>query len=158
MFKNLTPLVLTVPLLLGGCATNISSGQYDTSAVGEATQTYQGTVVSKRIVNVEGNTTSQVIGALTGGILGGVIGNQFGGGNGKIATTLVGGALGGVAGNEVGKKLSSQQAFEYTVKLHDNSMRTVVQGADVDIPVGQHVLLQVSRDGRSRIMTDTSGQ
>jgi len=158
MFKNFMPIVLVLPFILGGCATTLSSSEYDVAQVGEATHTYQGTIVQKRIVKVEGNSTSQVVGAITGGLLGGLFGNQFGGGTGKVVTTIAGGALGGVAGNEVGKKLSSQEAYEYTVKLKDNSMRTVVQGADVDIPVGQHVLLQVSSGGRSRIMMDTSAQ
>jgi outer membrane lipoprotein SlyB len=155
MLKKFAPILLAAPIIFGGCASNISSSQYETSQVGEATRTYQGVVVNKRIVKVEGNTTTQVVSALAGAAAGGVLGNQVGGGSGKTAATVGGAALGGVLGNAAGKKLSAQEAYEYTVKLNDGSMRTVVQGADVDFAVGAHVLLQVSNQGRSRIVADT---
>lgn len=155
MLKKITPIMLAAPLILGGCASNISSSHYESGQVGEATRTYQGVIVNKRVVKVEGNSTTQAVSAIAGAVGGGVLGNQVGGGSGKTAATVAGAALGGVIGNEAGKKLSAQEAYEYTVKLNNGEMRTVVQGADVDFAVGTHVLLQISSQGRSRIVPNT---
>lgn len=151
MLMRVATILLATSFLLVGCASNIGSSHYETSQVGESTTTYEGVIQSKRIVKVEGNGTTQVISALAGAAAGGALGNQVGGGSGKTAMTVGGALAGAAAGNAVGKKLSAQEAYEYTVKLNDGSLRTVVQGADVDLAVGQAVYLQVSKKGRSRI-------
>jgi len=160
MLKKIVPFIICIPFVLGisGCASNIGSNEYSTGQVGEATHTYQGVIISKRIVKVEGNTTSELLGTVGGAAAGGVLGSFIGGGTGRTVATIGGAALGGIAGNEAGRKLSEQEAYEYTVRLdRDDSLRTVVQGADVDLPVGLHVFVQVSSQGRSRIMPDGTG-
>lgn len=154
MLMRIAIIIISTPLFLAGltgCASNIGSSHYETAQVGEATRTYEGVVQSKRIVKVEGNGTTQVISSLAGAAAGGALGNTVGGGSGNTAMTIGGALAGAAAGNAVGKKLSGQEAYEYTVKLSDGSLRTIVQGADVDLAVGQAVYVQVSKNGRSRI-------
>jgi len=148
--------MVSLPLVLVGCASNIGSSSYNASEVGEATRTYEGVIVDKRVVQVKGNTTGQVAGAVGGAVAGGALGSLVGAGGGKTAMTVGGAALGALAGNEAAKALSAQEAYEYTVKLTNGSLRTVVQGMDTNLQVGQKVYLQVSNDGRSRIMPNNS--
>lgn len=71
-------------------------------------------------------TTSTVLlaqdalGGLLGGAIGGVIGHQFGGGNGKIATTIVGATLGTMIGSEdqrVYKNTSYDREYTYPTRV-----------------------------------------
>lgn len=156
MLKKVLAVAVSLPLVLVGCASNIGSSSYTNSQVGEATRTYEGTIVNKRIVQVKGNTAGQIAGAVGGAVAGGALGSLVGAGGGKTAATVGGAALGGLAGNEAAKELSAQDAYEYTVKLSDGSLRTVVQGMDTDLQVGQKVFLQISNN-RSRIMPNNSG-
>lgn len=158
MLNRVLTLLLVIPMfLLAGCASDIGSSSYKASEVGESTRTYQGVIIEKRIVEVKGSTSGQLAGAAGGALAGGALGSLVGGGSGQTAATVGGAALGALAGNEAAKQLSAQEAYEYTVKLNGGEIRTVVQGRDVDLAVGQKVFLQVSREGRSRIMADNSG-
>lgn len=146
-------LVAALSLNLGGCARDIGAGSYAAGDVGEAVQTYQGTVVSKRQVMVKEGDKLQdnLIGLVGGGVAGGVLGHMIGGGRGNTLATLGGAAAGAAAGAYAQQKLSEQNAWEYAVKLDDGSMRTVVQGLDTNLNIGQKVLIQVSNRGRSRV-------
>ena len=68
----LSSVVLTT-LILGGCARDISSATYAESTVGEASQTYRGTVVGVRKVTVAPETLQEnIIGGATGAVIGGL--------------------------------------------------------------------------------------
>lgn len=153
--KTFTNVLLVSVMALGatGCTRDISSGTYAGSHVGEAVSTYEGTIIGKRVVMVkEGEKlTDNTAGMVTGAIAGGVLGSMFGGGRGQLATTAGGALLGAGAGALAQDKLSEQQAFEYTVKLKDGSMKTIVQGKDMELSVGQKVMVHISSGGRSRI-------
>jgi len=67
--------------------------------------------------------SKQDIGTVLGGVGGAVIGSQFGGGNGRIATTAAGAILGGLAGSSIGKSLDkadAQYAAQNTQKALEN--------------------------------------
>ncbi|MGB0935637.1 MAG: glycine zipper 2TM domain-containing protein [Alphaproteobacteria bacterium] len=152
--------VVAVSLLaLSGCARNISPNTYKASHVGEASFTYQGVVASARQVVVENSEELEQnsTGILGGGLAGGLAGNQFGGGSGNVAATVGGAVLGGIAGAFAEKALKSQDAMEYVVRLNNGSMMTVVQGMDLQLAMGQRVLVMVSHDGRSRVVPDQTG-
>lgn len=146
-------LVLGLCFNLSGCARNISSDTYSASHVGEASQTYQGVIVAKRQVNVEEGERLQdnTAGLVGGGVGGGLLGSLLGGGKGRVLGAVGGAAAGALAGAYAQKALSQQTAWEYTVKLDNGSLRTVVQGQDTSLSIGQKVLLQVSHGGRSRV-------
>ena len=148
-----------ITTLMPGCARNISSDTYKADHVGEASFTYQGKIISARHVDVqegerlEDNTTGMGLGALAGG----VGGYQIGKGRGNIAATAGGAVLGGLAGAFAEKALKQQTGTEYVVKLTNGSAMTVVQAPEPVLKVGQHVMVIVSQDGRSRVVADNSG-
>jgi outer membrane lipoprotein SlyB len=146
-----------VSVLLGGCARQISPNVYSEGSVGETSQTYRGTVISVRDIQVEGKEKLEenTAGMVVGGIGGALAGNQFGGGTGNIATTVLGGLAGATAGAFVQKELEKQDGIEYTVELEDGSLRTVVQGPNPRYSKGQRVLLMVYVTGRSRIVSSS---
>lgn len=148
--------VTLTSLSLVGCARQISPSVYSDSSVGETSSTFRGIVVAKRQVEVAGSDKLQdnAAGGLIGGATGAVAGSAIGGGRGNIAATVLGGLGGAVAGAYAQKALESQQAFEYTIELQNGSMKTVVQGLEPSLSVGQSVLLIISGRGRSRIVPD----
>ncbi len=154
---NISVIVLAT-LTLAGCARNINPNTYKASHVGEASFTYQGVIASARQITVsegerlEDNTTGIALGAVTGGLAG----TQIGSGRGQIASTVGGAILGGVAGAFAEKALKEQTAMEYIVRLTNGSMMTVVQGPEANLAIGQRVFVQVSHDGRSRVIADNS--
>ncbi|MGN6670884.1 MAG: glycine zipper 2TM domain-containing protein [Candidatus Nucleicultricaceae bacterium] len=145
---------VSIAAFASGCAREISSQVYSEAHVGEASKTFFGRIINVRKVVVQGqekldqNATGMAMGAIAGG----VAGTQLGGGRGRIATTAGGALLGAVAGAMIQKGLESQDALEYTVELHNGELRSVVQGTDNPLAVGQNVLIMVSRDGRSRVV------
>jgi outer membrane lipoprotein SlyB len=160
MIKNklIVSILCILALLLTSCERNINSNAYTAASVGEASFSYQGTVISVRQVQVqegdrlEDNKSGIGLGALGGG----VIGNQFGNGGGNLAATIGGAVVGGVIGSMVEKKLKEQTGFEYVVKLTNGQIMTVVQGLDAAFGIGQRVIVIVSNDGRSRVIADNS--
>lgn len=154
--------LLLIPALLSGCARDISSNSYSEATVGEASSTFQGVIVNVRQIKVTGgdklsdNTAGIGLGALAGGLAGGA----FGRGYGQLAAAAGGAVLGGTAGAFAEKALNEQQALEYTVRLNNGEIKTVVQGLDNPIAVGQPVFLSISYQGkqaRSRVVADNSG-
>ncbi|MDR2157833.1 MAG: glycine zipper 2TM domain-containing protein [Holosporaceae bacterium] len=143
-------------LMIGGCGRNISSSSYDARTLGSANSTYLCTVVNVRKVMVEegdyleNNKTGQLVGALAGGVLG----NTIGGGRGRVVTTTAGALAGAAAGAYAEKSMKSQEAFEYVVKLSSGELKTIVQGTDTILPVGQSALLIVDHRGRSRLIAN----
>lgn len=137
-----------------GCARNISSNSYDARKVGEASSTFEGVVISVRKVMVEegDNLEDNKTGALAGTIAGAAVGSTIGGGNAKYVTGGLGALAGGFAGAYAEKALKSQGGLEYTVKLSSGNIKTVVQGLDSPLNVGQPVYLIVSQNGRSRVI------
>lgn len=149
---------VALSLSLGGCARQISPSVYSGQTVGETAQTYRGFIVSKRQVEVADSDKLQenTTGALLGGATGAVVGSAFGGGRGAVASTVLGGIGGAVAGAYAQKSMASQDGFEYVVELQSGTLKTVVQGLEPSLSVGQRVLLMVSTKGRSRIIPDAS--
>lgn len=133
------------------CARTISSDVYTASHVGEASATYAGVIKSIRMVHVQEGDRLQdnAAGMVIGGAAGGVIGNAIGRGN--VAPTVLGAVAGAVAGTFAEQKLTSQNAAEYIVELHDGAMLTVVQEPS-DLQVGQPVYVMIGGSGRSRVM------
>jgi outer membrane lipoprotein SlyB len=157
LFKN-TASVLALAVALSGCTRNISSSNYTAASVGEAMTTYQGTIINVRKVSIqEGDKLSDNTGGMVvGGLLGGVGGHMIGKGHGNTAATVGGALLGATAGAFAQRALSEQEGLEYSVKLTNGNIMTVVQGLDNPMAVGQRVLVQVSNQGRSRVVPDAS--
>src|SRR5690349_2021896 len=93
-------LLCLASMLTASCATDIGANSYTDATVGEASFTYQGTIISARRVNVShaDSLDKNQTGMAMGGISGAVIGNQFGKGGGNTAATIGGALLGATAG------------------------------------------------------------
>lgn len=89
------------------------------------------TVTAVTPVEREGQATGA--GAVAGGVLGALVGNQFGGGDGKTATTIIGAVGGGMAGNEVEKRMKKVVAYQVQLRMDDGSARTLEQAAPVSV-------------------------
>ena len=135
---NKYALLLALPLTaagIAGCACDIDSNYYSTGSVGQVSQAQGCTVVSVRPIKV---STPNGAGTAIGGIAGGIAGSQIGGGNTAHLLGAVGGAiLGGFAGNAAQEGLTSQQGYEYIVRLDNGNTVSTTQGADVLLNPGQ---------------------
>ena len=135
---NKYALLLALPLTaagIAGCASDIDSNYYSTGSVGQVSQAQGCTVVSGRPIKV---STQNGAGTAIGGIAGGIAGSQIGGGNTAHLLGAVGGAiLGGFAGNAAQEGLTSQQGYEYIVRLDNGNTVSTTQGADVLLNPGQ---------------------
>ncbi|MDR2451973.1 MAG: hypothetical protein LBE85_09480 [Candidatus Accumulibacter sp.] len=116
-----TALLVTVPLLSGGCASRLGGDDY---ARGEARQTMSirfAVVDSVRRVKIEG-TKSKVgvtAGAVAGGVLGQAIGRELGGRHHRGVSGSVGAA--------VEEAVTRQDGVEITVKLENGEYLAIVQ-------------------------------
>lgn len=135
---NKYALLLALPLTaagIAGCASDIDSNYYSTGSVGQVSQAQGCTVVSVRPIKVSPQNGA---GTAIGGIAGGIAGSQIGGGNTAHLLGAVGGAiLGGFAGNAAQEGLTSQQGYEYIVRLDNGNTVSTTQGADVLLNPGQ---------------------
>ena len=135
---NKYALLLALPLTaagIAGCASDIDSNYYSTGSVGQVSQAQGCTVVFVRPIKV---STQNGAGTAIGGIAGGIAGSQIGGGNTAHLLGAVGGAiLGGFAGNAAQEGLTSQQGYEYIVRLDNGNTVSTTQGADVLLNPGQ---------------------
>ncbi|GHT96388.1 hypothetical protein FACS1894122_14700 [Alphaproteobacteria bacterium] len=141
-------------VLISGCARNISSSTYDARKIGETNDTYECVVVKVRKVAIEEGDylEDNHTGAMMGAVAGGIGGSFIGGGNARYATAAGGAILGGLAGALAEKGLKSQDGLEYIVRLNSGKLKTVVQGMDSPLSVGQPAILIVDHKGRSRVI------
>ena len=142
-------LLATAALIMpiAACTSDISSSHYSTSSVGVAAQTMAGTVVSVRPIMVSSEDNNA--GMLAGAALGGVGGSAIGGGSTAHTLGAVGGAIiGGIAGNAAQRGLSSQQGYEYVIKLDNGNMVTVTQGNDILLNPGQRCYVSLGHPAR----------
>jgi outer membrane lipoprotein SlyB len=122
----LTLCVLLSGFILTGCTTpNASSQEYAPGDLSAAAPTVPGIVLAKRPIFVQGHSE---LGGLIGTLAGAIGGSALGGGRGQSLTTLGGAVLGGVAGSMAHKKLTSQNAYEYVVKVERPQKYTDIQG------------------------------
>lgn len=138
--------LLALPLTVASCASDIDSNYYSTGSVGQLSQAQGCTVVSVRPIKV---ATQNGMGTAIGGIAGGVAGSQIGGGNTAHLLGAVGGAiLGGMAGDAAQKGLTSQQGYEYIVRLDNGNTVSTTQGGDVLLNPGQRCQLIMGNPAR----------
>ena len=129
--------LLALFCLVSACAPSLSSGVYQGGQVGVASQTVTGTVVSKRLVQINQNSG---IGTLVGVGTGAVAGSAIGGGSRAPILTGIGGALaGGLLGNVLEGKVNSQQGYEYLIRVEKSKVISVTQTLDTNLSIGQSV-------------------
>lgn len=138
---------LAILLVLIGCA-NPSTDKYSAGDVGQILETAEGTVVSSRVVDIQGD--SKNIGVLAGGAAGATTGAVVAG-NGSIGLlgAVLGGLLGAGTGYVIEESARSREGIEYVIRMDDGRVVTLVQNrADEEVPLstGTPVLIQYGQD------------
>jgi len=147
MHKTILIALTAIILPISACTTDISSSHYYTDSVGRVSQTMGGTVVSVRQIRVSSENNNA--GTLIGGAVGGVAGSTIGGGDtAHILGALGGAVIGGIAGDAAQKGLSSQNGFEYVIRLDNGQMITVAQGNDILLNPGQRCYVSLGHPAR----------
>ena len=140
-------------LLVGGCA-DLSPNTYQAGDVGQVNQVVPATIVSMRPVKIQ--ASSGTVGTLAGAGIGAVAGSAIGGDTRTNILAGAGGALlGGLAGHAIENKVSSKLGMEYVLRTKDGRLVTVTQTQDLQLGVGQRVLIIYGR--QIRIVPDYTG-
>ena len=152
-FVSLFSMAILSAVFSSGCARQISSNVYSADSIGETSTTYPGVIISSRQVTVEDKEYlgDNPLGIIGGGVGGAYLGSKIGKGEGNTLATVGGALAGAAAGAFAEKALKSQNAMEYVIALENGESKTVVQGLDPSMGVGQKVWLMVSHQGRSRV-------
>ena len=108
-----------------------------------------GTVVSSRVVQLQGGQGSQAAGAVLGGLAGAALGQNVGRGTGQVIATGVGATAGAAAGLQAGKTVAGRQSIEWTVRLENGGTIAVVQGEPA-FAIGQRVQV-ITGGGTTRL-------
>lgn len=120
MKNNFSKLVTTFALVgfvLTGCARNMGSNVYTSSAV--TGKVIEGTVLSARSVIIKDSDKlgDNTMGMLGGGLMGGLGGNLLGKGKGNTLATAGGAVAGAAIGSLIQDRLSTSNGMEYVVRI-----------------------------------------
>ncbi|MEI7493848.1 MAG: hypothetical protein WCJ92_04550 [Alphaproteobacteria bacterium] len=150
----------TLPLFLTSCAPKLGGSDYSMADVGTNSTSLRGSIVAVRVININASQPNTPgVGAAAGALAGGATGYVVS--NGGIFTSVAGGLLGAAAGHFAEQGLTNQEGFEYTVDLDNGEVKTIAQGADPKMSVGQRVIVILNNKGaagqaRSRVIPDNS--
>lgn len=129
---------------------------YVVSSYGQVIQSDPGVIVGRQWVQYRrGGGNAEGAGTAIGAVTGGVVGSTMGRGSGHIVGALGGAVLGGLLGNAVGRNVEHQHtydAIQYTVRLANGNLLTIMESPDVNLPRGLNVLVERSSDGRCFII------
>lgn len=139
-------------LMLSGCPASMSGSAYTRDQARQAQDVRMGYVESVRQIMIEG--TKSGTGALAGAALGGIAGSHVGKGSGQVAGAIGGAVLGGLAGSAIEENATRQPGLEITVRLDNDRMVAVTQGADESFYPGDRVRVLTSYDGVARVTHD----
>lgn len=126
-------------LIISACASNHSPDVYNKDEANRLSRTEKAVILDVRPVTLKGG---KVAGAATGAALGG-LGGYMAGGNDELraAGAAVGAIAGGVLGAVVEEKATTEDAFEYIVKLEHGEVQTLVQTGENPLQAGQNVYI-----------------
>lgn len=144
-------LKIIIPMLLSFSISSAAfSETYIVSNYPHIVESYPGTIIQRRWVQYNYETGDhESVGTLMGAVTGGAVGSTIGKGNGHIAGLIGGALIGGLVGNSVGRRMPEYETnyvFEYTIRMQDGRITTILQSPDVNLAVGQNILLEKSSD------------
>ena len=144
-------IALVAPLVIAGCAPNVSPQTYSVGSVGQVNRTISAKIISAREVDIASNSG---FGGMAGAGAGAAAGSAIGGNNtrGNIIGAIGGALIGGIAGSAAESSLSKQKGIEYVVETDNGNLMTVVQGSEPIFSIGQKVL--VLYGSPSRLIAD----
>lgn len=153
--KNIFVIVLSTVMcvLISGCARNVNPNTYTAQEVGRPSRVASGVIISKRPVSIDANSGA---GGLAGTAAGAAAGSAVGGSPAGNLVAMIGGAvIGGLTGDAIDKSVNHHQGFEYIIRLRKNHTISVVQAANMQFSVRQHVMVVFGRP--TRIVPYTMG-
>jgi outer membrane lipoprotein SlyB len=125
--------------LLSGCGHNVSTNTYQAAEVGVVSKVLTGVIIAERCVAID---ASNHVGGLAGAGAGAVAGSTLGGsGQGNIVGAIGGAVVGGLVGHSIDKAVNKKKGMEYIIRLKDGCTISVTQLQDLDLSIGQHVLI-----------------
>ena len=128
-------------LFVTGCAnTQPSARSYTYSQAQKSEAMTTATVIGLQSVTIMPDNQSGV-GTAVGAIAGGGVGHLIGGGVGNVIATALGAIGGGVAGSAVEKQVTQKSGYNIALRLDDGRTMTVTQMDDVQLVVGQKVIV-----------------
>jgi len=148
--------IIVSSVIVSGCAVGpkpYSGVVYNGPQAQRAQQTSSGTIIAIRQITIQDNPniTGASVGIGMGALafLGfvGTSANPYGVAAGAIAA----GVLGGTVSDYVAKKVLEQPGFEFTIRMKDGKIITVVQTNIDMMATGDQVLLTQSADGTLRV-------
>lgn len=142
-------LIVCMLVAATACVTSKSSAVYSRQQTQRAYTVYNATVLELRVVEIEGK--SGRVGTLGGAWIGSTAARSAGDGHGSSVLGAVGGVAGAIIGRGAERELTANEGFEIILKLDNDEIVAVVQGADVVFTVGERV--RVLRDGASARVT-----
>ena len=144
-------LAAALVLALAGCTPPQSGSFVDANQAQVAQRVTLGTVVAYRGVLVRGGRPgAELAGTVGGGAIGIAAGNQIGDGEGRDIARAIGGIVGAAAGNRAAAGATSQQSFEWTVRL-DNGQTIAVIQQEPTFARGQRVQVIEGAGGLTRL-------
>ena len=149
------PAALAATLTLGACAREIGGTTVAGVQAGEAMRTEIGVIESARPVRVKEKAMLEqnYAGVALGGAAGGYLGHELGGsGRSQVLATAAGALVGATAGAIAEQGLKTQVAMEYVFRNEIGQLRTIVQGPEPRLMLGQRADLKISSRGRSRLV------
>ncbi len=128
-----TKSLIIISTLIGGLALTSCSGMKSItsvapSAMGVVGKSYDATVLSARMVEVQADSTSKNIGTIAGALAGGAAGSMLGKGSGNTLATAGGAIAGGLLGRGVTSAAATTPGQQLKVKVTgSNATYTITQ-------------------------------
>jgi len=139
-------------LFLAGCAEDISPNTYSSGDIGQVNQVVPAKIISMRAVNINNSTgMGGMVGVGAGALAGSAIGGDT---RTNLIAGLGGAVIGGLAGNAIEKKINNKRGMEYVLRLRSGKLLTVTQTDDLQLGIGQKVLVIYGK--QTRIVPDNS--
>lgn len=139
-------------LLLAACVPSQQTGtSYSRDEARSVQNVKLGTIVDATPVMIEGTKTG--IGGVLGGVVGGLAGSTVDDGTTGDIAAVIAGAAGAAVGAKAESAITKAQGMEYTIKLDDGEVISVVQAVDPNaesIGAGDAVKL-LSQGGTFRV-------
>ena len=123
---------------LSACGRHMASNIYNSNApVGKA---IEGVVISSKAITIKDNekVSGNSLGGVAGAGIGAALGSGIGSRNGNTAATVGGTIIGNIVGSFIGDALSTQEGFEYIVKVK-TSLKAKNYKKKNDISVGNSI-------------------
>lgn len=144
-------LLLSVPFILAGCASEQSGEVYSRDQVQQVQHFKVGTVESVHKVRIEG--TKSGIGTAAGTVVGGIAGSGASQGKTGQVAAVLGAVVGGIAGAAAEEGYTREDGVEIVIKLESGENISVVQAAskDEEFKAGDKVRV-IESDGVTRVV------